>query len=136
MDVRLSPEQRALQDTAAKMVDRLGPQSVRDLQDQERAAKLDAAVAASGWRELRAAGDEGAPWASAVEVAVVAEQLGRGLADVAFAGPVLAADLRRRSGVPVATSSETVALTADLSAPAQSTDGAVSDAVAFDVDGA
>ena len=72
--------------------------SVADLDDTERMAKLDAAVTASGWRELRAASDEGGPWASAVEVAVVAEELGRGLADVPFFGPTMAADLRRLAG--------------------------------------
>ena len=44
--------------------------------------------------------DDGDPWASAVEVAIVAEELGRGLADTAFLGPTLAAELRRRPGAP------------------------------------
>ena len=98
MDVRLSPEQVALRDAAAQVVERLGPHTVADLDDRERAAKLDAAVAASGWRELRPATDDGSPWASAVEVALVAEELGRGLADAAFVGPTLAAELRRVAG--------------------------------------
>jgi alkylation response protein AidB-like acyl-CoA dehydrogenase len=115
MDVRLSPEQRALRDSAAQVVDRLGPHAVRELDDAERVAKLDAAVAASGWRELRTATDDGAPWASGVEVALVAEQLGRGLADAPFLGPSLAAELRRIAGAPPASAPETVALTADLS---------------------
>ena len=87
MDVRLSPEQVALRDSAAQVVDRLGLHVVADLDDTERVGKLDAAVTASGWRELRTESDEGGPWASAVEVAVVAEELGRGLADVPFIGP-------------------------------------------------
>jgi alkylation response protein AidB-like acyl-CoA dehydrogenase len=137
MDVRLSPEQRALQETAAQMVDRLRPHTVRDLDDHERAAKFDAAVAASGWRELRAADDDGRPWSSAVEVAIVAEQFACGLADVAFIGPVLAAELRRLGGSPAATSPETVAFTADLSAPASATeDVLLGPAVAFDAAGA
>src|SRR2546429_545447 len=136
MDVRLSSEQRALQDAAAQMVDRLGPKTVRDLDDHERAAKLDAAVAAAGWRELRTAGDDGVPWTSAVEVAIVAEELARGLADVAFIGPVLAADLRRLGGSPPASSAETIALTADLSAPARADEGVLPGAiVAFDAAG-
>ena len=53
MDVRLSSEQEALRDRSARVVDRLGPRAVRGLDDAERSAKLDAAVAASGWRELR-----------------------------------------------------------------------------------
>ena len=114
MDVRLSPEQVALRDAAAQVVDRLGVHGVAELDDRERAAKLDAAVAASGWRELRTATDDGTPWASAVEVALVAEELGRGLADAAFVGATLAAELRRRAGAPAAGGAETVALRADL----------------------
>lgn len=115
MDVRLSPEQRALRDSAAQVVDRLGPHAVGELDDAERASKLDAAVAASGWRELRSATDDGAPWASGVEVALVAEELGRGLADASYLGPTLAAELRRLAGLPAAASPETVALAPDLS---------------------
>ena len=123
MDVRLSPEQVALRDSAAQVVGRLGPRVVADLADTERIAKLNAAVTASGWRELRAASDEGSPWASAVEVAVVAEELGRGLADAPFVGPTLAADLRRLSGAGQATAPETMVLTEDLSEPARSRAG-------------
>ena len=118
MDVRLSPEQVALRDSAAQAVDRLGLHAVADLDDAERAAKLDAAVSASGWRELRTASDDGSPWASVVEVAVVAEALGRGLADAAFLGPTLAAELRRLAGAPPAARLETVVLTSDLVEPA------------------
>ena len=91
MDVRLSAEQEALRDAAAQVVDRLGVHVVAELDDRERSAKLDAAVSASGWREVRTATDDGTPWASAVEVAVVAEELGRGLADTAFLGATMAA---------------------------------------------
>jgi hypothetical protein len=116
MDVRLSPEQRALRDSAAQVVDRLGPHAVGELDDPERTAKLDVAVAASGWRELRTATDDGTPWASGVEVALVAEELGRGLADAPYLGPTLAAELRRLAGAPPAASPETVVLAPDLSA--------------------
>jgi alkylation response protein AidB-like acyl-CoA dehydrogenase len=116
MDVRLSPEQHALRDSAAQVVDRLGPHAVRQLDDDERAAKLDAAVDGAGWRELRIADDDGQPLASGVEVALVAEELGRGLADASFLGPILAGELRRRAGAPPAASPETVVLTRDLSA--------------------
>ncbi len=137
MDVRLSPEQVALRDSAAQVVDRLGPKSVAALGDAERASKLDAAVDAAGWRELRTPDDDGNPWASAVEVALVAEELGRGLADAAFLGPTLAADLRRRCGAPPAGAPETVALTADLSAPARAAGGDLAPgAVAVDARGA
>jgi alkylation response protein AidB-like acyl-CoA dehydrogenase len=137
VDVRLSPEQVALRDSAAQVVDRLGPKGVAALDDAERASKLDAAVDAAGWRELRAQGDDGTPWASAVEVALVAEELGRGLADTAFLGPTLAADLRRRGGAPAAGAAETVLLTADLSALARAGDeGVPPGAVAVDAHGA
>ena len=115
MDVRLSPEQRALRDSAVQLVSRLGSDTVAGLDDQERAAKLDAAIAAAGWRELRTATDDGSPWASAVEVAIVAEELAYGLADAPFLGPTLAADLRRRASAPPS-GAETIALTTDLGA--------------------
>jgi Acyl-CoA dehydrogenase, C-terminal domain len=119
MDVRLSPEQRALRESAGVLVDRLRARSVRDLDDAERARKLDTAVAASGWRELRTADDEAmprVPGSSAVEVAIVAEELGRGAADTALLGPTLAAELRRLAHAPAAAGEETIALTPDLSA--------------------
>src|SRR5579872_5577004 len=124
MDVRLSPEQMALRDSAAQVVDRLGPATVAQLDEVERAVKLDAAVAAAGWRELRTPTDDGNPWASAVEVAVIAEELGRGLADTAFFGPTMAADLRRRASAPLATARETVALAQDLAGLAERDDDA------------
>jgi alkylation response protein AidB-like acyl-CoA dehydrogenase len=135
MDVRLSPEQEALRDAVAQAVDRLGVHSVAALDDRERAAKLGAAVSASGWRELRTPTDDGTPWASAVEVALVAEELGRGLADTAFLGATLAAELRRRTGAPTADAAETVAFTAALAEPATEENGQVpAGAVAVDAD--
>ena len=115
MDVRLSPEQVALRDAAALAVGRLGPTTVAALDDTDRAAKLDAAVIESGWRELRTADEDGTPWASGVEVALVAEELARGSADAAYLGPVLAADLRRLAGATECLGRETVALRPDLS---------------------
>jgi alkylation response protein AidB-like acyl-CoA dehydrogenase len=133
MDVRFSPEQQALRDSAVQIVDRLGPRAVRELEDAERLAKLDAAVDASGWRELRTAGEDGEPLASAVEAAIIAEEMGRGLADAAFLGPTLAAELRRLGGAPPPASLETVALLPDLSGPARTANGALpSGAVAID----
>jgi len=52
----------------------------------------------AGWLELRHDGGDGTPLASGVEAAIVADALGAAVADVAFAGPVLAADLARRAG--------------------------------------
>lgn len=92
MDVRLTAEQQQLRDAAAKLADDLGPGSVQDLGDAERIARLDKQIQLTGWRSLRS--DE----ASAVEVAIVAEELGRGLVDAPFLGPVLADDLARRVG--------------------------------------
>lgn len=118
MDVRFSPEQMALRDAAAQAVDRLGPGAVGALDDGERAAKLDAALGASGWRELRVADEGDTPLASVVEVAIVAEELGRGLADTPFLGPTLAAELRRLAGAAPATRAETVAFVSGLGEPA------------------
>jgi alkylation response protein AidB-like acyl-CoA dehydrogenase len=123
MDVRLSPEQEALRDSAAQVVDRLGCLSVAQLDDRERSEKLEAAVAAAGWRELRVSEDGGAPLASGVEAAIVAEELGRRLADVPFLGPTLAAELRRLAGAGAADTHETVALGPSLSGPAVTVGG-------------
>jgi hypothetical protein len=136
MDVRLSPEQVALRDSVAHVVDRLGPQAVGELDDRERAGKLDAAVVSSGWRELRTAADDGAPWATGVEVALVAEELGRGLADAAYLGPTLAAELRRLAGAPPASAAETVALTADMTTLACLPGATAGTTVAVDADSA
>jgi alkylation response protein AidB-like acyl-CoA dehydrogenase len=133
MDVRLSPEQMALRDSAGQMLDRLAPHAVRDLDDTERKVKLDAAVEAAGWRDLRVASDGRNPLASVVEAAIVAEELGRALADTAFLGPTLASDLRRRSGAGTPQGRESVALVPDLSAPAEAS---TTDAVVVDSDDA
>ncbi len=92
MDVRLTAEQQQLRDAAAKLADDLGPGSVQDLGESDRIARLDKQIQQAGWRSLRS--DE----ASAVEVAIVAEEFGRGLVDAPFLGPVLADDLARRVG--------------------------------------
>jgi alkylation response protein AidB-like acyl-CoA dehydrogenase len=138
MDVRLSPEQVALRDAAALVVDRLGVHAVAELDDSERTAKLDAAIEASGWRELRTATDDGAAWASAVEVALVAEELGRGLGDAAFLGATLAAELRRRAGAPAAHGPEAVLLGPSLEQLVATDEGSASppDALAVDAFGA
>jgi hypothetical protein len=128
MDVRFSPEQQAFCDSVAQVVARLGPKSVGQLGESERSAKLDAAVEAAGWRELRAPSGAGDPWASGVEAAIVAEELARGVGDAPFLGPTLAAELRRLAGAAPATTRETVAVTADL--------GALGGAIAVDAAGA
>lgn len=134
MDVRLSTEQEALRQAAARVVDELGPRAVGGIGAAERTAKLDAAVSSSGWRELRDADDGGQPLTSGVEVGLIAEELGRGLADVPFVGPILAGELRRMAGAPVSESIETVAFTPDLLSLADTArDAAFS--VAIDADG-
>lgn len=125
MDVRYSLEQDALRDSVRKVAADLGPKAVGELDDESRTVKLDAAVTDAGWRELRSADDDGTPWASGVEVAVVAEELGRGLADTAFLGPTLAAELRRAAGAAPAEVPETILLTNDLGSVATGTDGAL-----------
>jgi hypothetical protein len=89
MDARLTAEQAALRDAAARLAGDLGPGSVHDLADDGRVARLEKAVAATGWRTMRSDG------ATGVEAALVAEEFGRHLVDVPFLGPVLADDLRR-----------------------------------------
>lgn len=135
MDVRLSPVQQALRDAAVQVVDRLGPQSVRDLDDGERALRLDAAVEESGWRELRTAVDGGGPLASGVEAALVAEELGRGVTDVPYLGPVMATELRRLAGAPVAERPETVVLDPELASLAVVTGDGPPHGVAVDAAG-
>jgi hypothetical protein len=92
MDVRLTTEQQQLREAAAKLSDDLGPGSVQDLADDGRISKLDKQIQQTGWRSLRSDG------ASGVEVAIVAEEFGRGLVDAPFLGPVLADDLARQVG--------------------------------------
>ncbi|MFF5257913.1 acyl-CoA dehydrogenase family protein [Actinomadura viridis] len=139
MDVRLSAEQQALREAAARLVDDHAPGSVADLDDTARTARLEAALTGSGWRELRTPEDRDRPLASAVETAIVAEELGRGLADVSFLGPTLATELRRRAGAEPSTSPalETVLLRPDLSGPVVAEDDeARCSGVAIDARGA
>jgi alkylation response protein AidB-like acyl-CoA dehydrogenase len=137
MDVRLSAEQQALRESAARVVEQLGPRTVAQLDDAGRVQRLDAAIAAAGWRDVRVAGDDGEPCASAVEAAIVAEELARGLADAAFLGPTLAAELRRLAGAAPSAALETVALAHGLGAIATGSDGRLAaDAVAIDAAGA
>ncbi len=98
MDIRDTPEQAELRRTARRLARELGPRTVADLDDRKRSARLAEAVRAAGWLELRHDSGDGNPLASGVEAAIIAEALGEALADVPFAGPLLAADLARRAG--------------------------------------
>jgi len=98
MDTRDTSEQAELRRTARRLARELGPRSVADLDDGKRKKRLAEAVREAGWLELRQDGGDGAPLASGVEAALIAEALGEAVADVPFAGPVLAEDLARRAG--------------------------------------
>ncbi len=98
MDTRDTPEQAELRRAARRLARQLGPATVGELDDATRGARLAEAVRDAGWLELRDDAGDGAPLAGGVEAAVVADALGGTVADVAFAGPVLARDLARRAG--------------------------------------
>jgi alkylation response protein AidB-like acyl-CoA dehydrogenase len=99
MDTRDTPEQAELRRTSRRLARELGPRTVADLADRKRSARLAEAVRDAGWLELRQDGADGDPLASGVEAAIIADALGEAVADVPFAGPILAADLARRAGV-------------------------------------
>jgi alkylation response protein AidB-like acyl-CoA dehydrogenase len=99
MDTRDTSEQAELRRTARRLARELGPRSVADLDDRMRRERLAQAVRAAGWLELRHDTADGDPVASGVEAAIIADALAEAVADVPFAGPILAADLARRVGV-------------------------------------
>ena len=98
MDTRDTPEQAELRRTARRVARELGPRTVTDLDDGARSERLAETVRNAGWLELRHDGGGGDPLASGVEAAIIADALGEAVADVPFAGPMLAADLVRRTG--------------------------------------
>lgn len=97
MDARDTPEQAELRRTARQLARQFGPRNVADLDDGTRVKRLAEAVRDAGWLELRHEAEDG-PLAGGVEAAIIADALAGSVADVAFAGPVLAADLARRAG--------------------------------------
>lgn len=99
MDTRDTTEQAELRRAARQLARELGPATVADLDDATRRKRLEGAVRDAGWLELRDDGGDGAPLASGVEAVIIADALGAAAADVAFSGPILAADLARRAGV-------------------------------------
>jgi alkylation response protein AidB-like acyl-CoA dehydrogenase len=134
VDTRHTAEQAELQRTARQLARELGPRTSADLDDAKRTRRLAEAVRDAGWLELRERGDDGGPLASGVEAAIIADALGEAVADVAFAGPILAADLARRAGVrPV--EGAVVAFGADLIDAAVVT-GRATTATLYAVDGA
>jgi hypothetical protein len=105
VDTRDTAEQAELRRSARRLARELGPATVAGLDDTTRAKRLAAAVHDAGWLELRNDAADGRPLASGVESTIVADALAGGAADVAFSGPVLAADLARRAGAPEAVGS-------------------------------
>ncbi|MDG2304755.1 MAG: acyl-CoA dehydrogenase family protein [Candidatus Binatia bacterium] len=117
MDTRDSPEQAELRRSARRLARDLGPQNVSSLGDATRATRLTQAAREAGWLQLRSDDGAGQPFAGSVEAGIVAEALGSHVADLAFAGPVLAADLARRAHAPNFEDT-LVAYSPSLSAPA------------------
>src|SRR5205807_315245 len=99
VDTRDTPEQAELRRASRQLARDLGPATVADLDDPTRAKRLAETVRDAGWLELRHDRGDGEPLAGSVEVAIVADALGGAVADVAFAGLVLAGDLARRVGL-------------------------------------
>jgi alkylation response protein AidB-like acyl-CoA dehydrogenase len=118
VDTRDSPEQAELRRSAGRLGRDLGPTNVADLDDATRSKRLAGAVRDAGWLALRDDAGGGEPLASSAETAIVAEALGASVADVAFTGPVLAADLARRAGAD-ATEGAVVAWDAALTGAAR-----------------
>ena len=73
MDIRDTPEQAELRRIARRLARELGPSNVMALGDPGRRTRLAGAVRDTGWLELRHGTDEGAPLASGVEAAIIAE---------------------------------------------------------------
>jgi alkylation response protein AidB-like acyl-CoA dehydrogenase len=113
VDTRETPEQAELRRAARQLAGQLGPSTVPDLDDQTRAKRLAAAVRDAGWLELRDDQGDGGPLGDGVEASILADGLAGTVADVAFTGPTLAADLARRAGVDH-TEPAAVASTPDL----------------------
>jgi len=136
VDTRDTPEQAELRRAARQLARELGPPTVADLEDQTRSKRLAQAVRDAGWLELRHDSGDGTPWASGVEVGIVADALAGTVADAAFAGPVLAADLARRVGLAddALADGAVVAFAPDLIAAAVAIDGALT-TPAYAVDG-
>jgi alkylation response protein AidB-like acyl-CoA dehydrogenase len=116
MDTRDTAEQAELRRAARQLAGALAARNVADLEDDTRAKRLAGAVRDAGWLELRDNAGDGSPLAGGVEAAIVADALGGSVADVAFAGPVLARDLARRAGAGDA--GAVVALSPSLAGPA------------------
>jgi alkylation response protein AidB-like acyl-CoA dehydrogenase len=136
VDTRYSPEQLELQKSAAALVDDLGPRTVDDLDDAVRRERLAGAAVRSGWFELRGPGEDNAPLASGVEVAILARELGRAAADTPFFGPVVAVDLARHARLELEDARTSIVLDRTLLDLAAVPSSGGADAVAVDCAGA
>jgi hypothetical protein len=134
VDTRDTAEQAELRRAARQLARELGPATVADLDDATRRKRLAGAVHDAGWLELRDDAGDGAPLATGVEAGIVADALGGAVVDTAFAGPVLAADLLRRAGLPH-DEGAAVAFGGDLTGAAVASGGRL-DAAAYVVDAA
>jgi len=133
VDTRDTPEQAELRRSARRLARELGPATVADLDDATRAKRLAGAVRDAGWLELRNGDEDGGPLAGGVETAIVADALAGAAADVAFTGPVLAADLARRAGAD-AGDGAVIGFSSTLTRAAV-VSGAATEHAAFAVDG-
>jgi alkylation response protein AidB-like acyl-CoA dehydrogenase len=105
MDFDLSDDQLALRDGARELLDDLAsPTRVRAQTETDAAldATLWRAMADQGWLGIEVAEAEGGVGLGAVEVAVLAEELGRHAAPAPFLSTVLALDALARVAGPVA----------------------------------
>ena len=98
MDATLSDEQQMLADLAAGIAAELAATSTAELGALDVAAGR-RLLAEVGLLSLRLPADAGGGAASAVEVAIVTEELGRRLCAVPFAGPMIASELLALAGV-------------------------------------
>jgi len=133
VDTRDTAEQAELRRAARQLARQLSPATVADLDDAARAQRLAGAVREAGWLELRDDAGSGEPLAGGVEAAIVADALGGTVADVAYAGPLLARDLARRAGA-TATDNVVVAFSPELTGAAVVA-GATTTTPIFAVDG-
>jgi alkylation response protein AidB-like acyl-CoA dehydrogenase len=134
VDTRDDAEQAELRRSARRLARDLGPTQVGDLDDTRRVRRLAAAVRDAGWLELRDESGAGGPLAGGVEAGIIAEALGAAVADVAYTGPLLAADLARRAGAAPGECAA-VGFAADLRSVAVVAPGApIGDLCAVDVD--
>jgi alkylation response protein AidB-like acyl-CoA dehydrogenase len=99
VDARLSDEQRQIRETAEQLARQLGPASPESLPARDDGRKAWSRLAELGFLGLRIPEEAGGSLLSGVEVALVAEQLGRFSVPLPFIGSaVCASELLRAAG--------------------------------------